>query len=208
MALPVLILALLLLLFFTKVKIKVHFRHQQDADDLYIKFRAWYGILRYTIRLPVNKAGEEPSVENASNSSEVDSERAMEGSWRDLISSFENKSDLIEHLSGFYRVFRDFADRVKVKKFEWHSVAGAGDAVYTATVAGGCLALKGSVFGLLSRYLYFAKLPSYSVTPDFGRIIFNTTLTCILQIRIGEAILAAIKLLRYWNEQKAKSRTL
>ncbi|WP_160118392.1 DUF2953 domain-containing protein [Bacillus sp. V59.32b] len=205
LAIPALILALLLLLFFTKVKIRIHFRHQHDADEFYIKFRAWFGILRYTITIPVSKSGEDSPVETAEDSDEDDDpERTNQVSWRELISNFDNQNELIEHVTGFYRVVRNFLGRVKVKKFEWHSVAGTGDAVYTAVLAGGCLGLKGSVFGLLSSYLHFTKLPSYSVTPDFGRMVFNTSLTCILQIQIGEAIFAAIKLLRYWNEEKAK----
>ncbi|CAH0346870.1 hypothetical protein BCI9360_03235 [Bacillus sp. CECT 9360] len=209
MAILVLILALLLLVFFTKVKIKIHFRHQQDADEFYIKFRAWFGILHYTITIPVSKSEEDSPVETAVDSDEDDdSERTNQVSWRDLISSFDNQNELIEHVTGFYRVVRDFLGRVKVKKIDWHSVTGTGDAVYTAMLAGGYLGLKGSVFGLLSSYLHFTKLPSYAVTPDFGRMVFNTSLTCILQIRIGEAILAAIKLLRYWNEEKTKFRKL
>jgi hypothetical protein len=211
LGLPILFLALLLLLFVTKVKIKVHFHHQQDGDDFYIKFRAWFGILRYTIAVPIIKLDDDSAAfvtKTKRGFGEGNKEESTSvASWRDMINNFDNLNQVIEHMTGFYKIVRDLLSRVKVKKFEWNSFAGTGDAAYTGMLAGGYLGLKGSVLALLGNYLSFKKLPLYTVTPDFSRAVFYTSFTCIIQIRVGEAILAGIKLLRYWNGEKAKFKT-
>ncbi|MDQ0221077.1 DUF2953 domain-containing protein [Peribacillus cavernae] len=211
LVIPVLLLALILLLFFTKVKIKIHYHHQQDGDDFYIKFRAWLGILRYTIAVPISKLDDDSQTNVVQTEMGTDeggkNETTGDVSWGDILTSFEDLNMLIEHIAGFHRISRDFLHKVKVKNFRWHSLAGTGDAVYTGMLTGGCLGIKGSIIGLLSTYLRFKKPPSYSVTPDFGRAVFYTSLTCIFQVRIGEAIWARIKLLRYWNGEKIKYNT-
>lgn len=211
LVIAVIFLALLFLFFFTKVKIKIHYCHEQHGDDFYIKFRALFGILRYTIAVPKVKLDEDSraiSVQTTMGTGEsIDKQITDDISWQDIINSFENIHGLIDHISRLHTIIRNILSRVKVKKFEWHSVAGTGDAAYTGMLTGGFLGIKGSIIGMLTAYLHFTRHPSYSVTPSFGQAVFNTSLTCIFQVRIGEAILAAIKLLRYWNTEKIKIKT-
>lgn len=206
----VIFLALLFLLFFTKVKINIHYCHKEHGDDFFIKFRALFGILRYTIAVPKVKHDEDPqtiSVQTTTGTDENIDKQTEDTSWQDIINSFENFQGLIEHIGRLHTIIRNLLSKVKVKKFEWHSAAGTGDAASTGMLTGGFLGIKGSIIGMLTAYLHFTRHPSYSVTPSYGQAVFNTSLTCIFQVRIGEAILAAIKLLRYWNTEKMKIKT-
>ncbi len=42
-------------------------------------------------------------------------------------------------------------------------------------------------------------MPNLSVTPHFQFAILQTQLTCIFQFRIGHAILAGLKLIKFWK---------
>lgn len=194
-----LVLTLLSLLFITRLKIKVHYHHQQADDIFYIKFRAWFGILRYTIAVPLESFPDDTTVKNSQENDHVETDKEI--SMKNVINSFK---DITRHISGNKKSIMGFLNRVKVRKFDWHTVAGTGDAALTGTLAGGCLGIKGCIIGMLGTYLIFTKKPSYSVTPNFREAVFHTSLTCIFQVRIGEAIWAAIKLLRYWNAEKMK----
>ncbi len=66
-------------------------------------------------------------------------------------------------------------------------------------ISGALWTLKGSIVGLLSHYLKLRQMPNLSVTPHFQFVILQTRLTCIFQLRIGHAILAGLKLLKFWK---------
>ncbi|RFU66222.1 DUF2953 domain-containing protein [Peribacillus glennii] len=205
-------LALLVLLVFTRVKIIVHYHHQPPTpDDFCIKLRAWFGILRYTMNVPMNKKTHNASKDQDMASKESEKENA-EGPGNSNLREYplNGLMDTDQFISKFYsyhRLCKAMFRKVKVRKFEWHSLAGTGDAFYTGMVAGGFLAVKGSIIGILDSYLHFKRQPAFSVTPDFARPVFYTSITCIFQVRIGEAILAAIKLSRYLNAENTSANT-
>ena len=37
----------------TKIKVKIRYQHVRDNDEFIIKLSAWFGLLRYTINIPV-----------------------------------------------------------------------------------------------------------------------------------------------------------
>ncbi|WP_180954683.1 DUF2953 domain-containing protein [Bacillus sp. V5-8f] len=206
------VLALILLLMFTRMKIIVHYHHQPpDPDVFYIQFRAGFGILQYTMNVPSNKKNRNPSkrTDTGSFGSKNDLEKASNKAnfLEEAINGLHQPGQLINQVSAFSRPLKKIIHKVKVRKLEWHSLAGAGDASYTGTMAGGFLAVKGAIIGMLYEFLLFKRQPIFSVTPDFARAVFSTSITCIFQLRIGEAILAAIKLLRYLNTQNIKTNT-
>ena len=47
------LLVLFLLIIITKIKVKIRYQHVRDNDELIIKLSAWFGLLRYTINIPV-----------------------------------------------------------------------------------------------------------------------------------------------------------
>ncbi len=44
---------LLFLLMFTKVTVNIFLQHEQDNDQLTVKFRALFGLIKYTIDVPL-----------------------------------------------------------------------------------------------------------------------------------------------------------
>ena len=52
---------------------------------------------------------------------------------------------------------------------------------------------------MLSHFLRLKEMPELSVTPHFQMAIIQTRFTCIFQFRIGNAILAGLKLIKFWK---------
>ena len=46
-------------------------------------------------------------------------------------------------------IVRKFFKKVSVKRFEWHSMIGVGDAAHTGMATGALWAIKGSIVGLI-----------------------------------------------------------
>ncbi|MGE7758891.1 DUF2953 domain-containing protein [Peribacillus sp. NPDC097895] len=204
----------LLLLIFTKVRVYIDFKRVQKNDLIHIKLSAWYGLFHYTFKVPVIKMDDDSAaivVKQEQGMKEEEKKEEMKKiTPEDLRDEFADMKEILHHVVGFHRTVRHFTGKVQVKKFTWHSMVGAKNAAHTGMLTGVCWALKGSIIGLLTTYFNFRIMPSYSITPDFHRWQANTTISCILQFRIGQAMVTGIKLLRYWKGGKAnfKSRKL
>ena len=116
-----------------------------------------------------------------------------------LYTYLSNTKEILQHVINMNVILRKFMKRVIVKHFEWHSLVGVGDAAHTGTITGALWTLKGSIIGMLSHFLRLKEMPTISVTPHFQLAIIQTRLTCIFQFRIGYAILAGLKLIKFWK---------
>jgi hypothetical protein len=47
-------------------------------------------------------------------------------------------------------------------------------------------------------------MPQLTVTPHFQAAVIHTELTCMFQFRIGHAILAGLKLIKFWKGGKPR----
>ncbi|MFS0669701.1 DUF2953 domain-containing protein [Peribacillus frigoritolerans] len=196
----------LLIVIFTKVRVSIDYKRVQANDLIHIKLSAWYGLFHYTFKVPVIK------MEDDSGTTVVKKEQEMNGKTNkeekkkitaeDLRDGFADILETLQHIIGFHKIVRKFAGKIQVKKFTWHSKVGTKNAAHTGVLTGACWALKGSIIGLLTTYFNFRIMPSYSITPDFQRWQANTSISCILQFRIGQAMVTGIKLLRYWKGGK------
>jgi hypothetical protein len=90
---------------------------------------------------------------------------------------------------------------------EWNSMIGIGDAARTGTLVGALWIVKGSIIGVISNYIRLKEMPKLSITPNFQQAISQTRFSCMIQFRIGNAMLAGIKLVKYWKGGKPKFRT-
>ena len=202
------LLVVFILIIMTKIKVKIRYQHIRENDEFSIKLSAWFGLLRYTIRVPViNVDADSASIklkENTGMSDQTKVEKDKRITPETVIDFMKNMKELLEHVVGFHRIIRHFLKKVQVKQFEWHSRIGLGDAAHTGALVGSCWAIKGSIIGLLTATLHFRVLPLLTITPDFQEESADTTIICILRFRIGQAIMTGIKLLRYWKGSKAK----
>ena len=198
-------LILFILIIFTKLTIILNYYHHNDNDDLKIELRIWFGLIKYTINVPLIKIDDNsPSVVVKSNtqmgsSANQESEQETQIGKDKIMTMWANSKEIWHRVVNLHIIIQKFLNKVNLKQFQWHSMIGVGDAAHTGTITGALWALKGSIIGLISHYLKLKEMPTLSVTPHFQLAIIQTRLTCIFQFRIGYAILAGLKLIKFWR---------
>ncbi|MEH7176502.1 DUF2953 domain-containing protein [Neobacillus vireti] len=200
------IILLLLLIIFSKLTIHLTYFHHNDNDELTLKFSIWFGLIKYTMNVPLIKIDDNsPSIvvkENTKMGDSGESEASQKEAQiteDDIISKWNNAKELIQHVFNLQVIVSKFLKRIVIKHFEWHSLVGIGDAAHTGVIAGALWTIKGSIVGLISHFLSLKNMPVLSVTPHFQLAIIQTRITCIIQFRIGYAILAGLKLIKFWK---------
>ncbi|WHX99615.1 DUF2953 domain-containing protein [Neobacillus sp. DY30] len=202
----ILILLFIILIIFSKLTIRLNYFHHNDNDELKIQFRIWFGLIRYTMNVPLIKIDDNsPSIVMKENtqmgdSSEKQSPTKEEQITKDgFMSNLSNAKEIMQHVVNMNVIISKFIKRIVIKHFEWHSLVGVGDAAHTGIITGALWTLKGSIIGMLSHFLRLKEMPVLSITPHFQLAIIQTHVTCIFQFRIGYAILAGLKLIKFWK---------
>ncbi|MFE8704180.1 DUF2953 domain-containing protein [Cytobacillus sp. FJAT-54145] len=187
--------------------------HAQDNDDLVIKFKALFGLIQYKIKVPLIKLDENSAsivvkekVEQGPQEKNIQSEK-RKITPNEMLKSFSDMRELLNHVVALHTIIRKFLKKVTVKNLEWQSVIGVGDAAYTGMITGAFWAIKGSIVGLVSNYMKVKVVPNIMITPNFQQAISQTSLKCMIEFRIGHAILAGIKLFKFWKGGKPRFKT-
>ncbi len=203
----IILIFLILLLIFTKITIYLNYYHHKDDDQLNIELRAWYGIIRYKKSIPLIKVDEQsPSLivkgKNEAGDKAQTEEKTSKITPHDVMTNLKNFREILGHVFELNRIIKKFLNKVSVKKFEWSTIIGVGDALYTGVASGALWAVKGSLLGLASDYLSFKEMPQIMVHPNFNQMMTRTDLSCMFQFRTGHAIVAGLKLIKFWKGGK------
>ncbi|MFC7786945.1 MULTISPECIES: DUF2953 domain-containing protein [unclassified Rossellomorea] len=210
-----LIMFILFVLIITKLTVTLSLYHGNDNDHFKVKLRAWFGLLKYTIDIPLVKLDddgpnivleEEQKRGNESNPSKTKASK-KKITPQDFIDSLYDTKEIIIHVQSLHRIIRSFLKKVKLDHVQWKTLFGTGDAASTGTLTGTIWGMKGSIIGILSGYVRLQSMPVIEVTPMFQHAVIQTQFSCIIQFRIGNAILVGFKILRYWRGGMAKFKT-
>nr|WP_285868919.1 DUF2953 domain-containing protein [Mesobacillus maritimus] len=201
-----LILILLLIsIVLTKIKVFIDFYHGKDDDQLTITLKAWGGLLTYKKEIPMIKVAEDDAAvvikEKTKTGPSENTTHEQENSFneKDLVNSLHDTKAILEHVLGLHTLVRKLMRKVKVKKLEWHTGVGIGDAASTAILCGAIWGLKGAIVGLISNYMRLTVHPVLTVTPNFQQFASQIQLKCIFQLRVGHAMWTGLKLVKYWK---------
>jgi Protein of unknown function (DUF2953) len=215
------LIVVLLILFFiifliliTRLTVIVDLLHVGDDDHLKIKFRAWLGIIRYTISIPLIKVDDEANLivkqeqklgdENSNNKVKKGQEKITP---EEEVRAISDVKEILQHVVGLHKIVRRFLKKVKVRELEWHSQIGIGDAAHTGMLTGLAWSIKGGVVGIISQYMQLHTTPVITITPEFNVYCSRTKLQCMIQFRIGHAMLAGIQLIKYWKGGRPKLKS-
>lgn len=191
---------LCILIIFSKLTIYLNYYHHKDNDNLKIEFRLWFGLIRYHKNIPLIKVdNDSPSIVVKGEGESENDENVSRITPQKVINRIKNIHKIIDHVFQLNIIVKKFLKRISIKKFEWNSVIGVGDAVHTGMATGAIWTIKGSVVSLLSHYLRMKVMPNLMVQPNFQQMITSTELSCMFQFRIGYAILAGLKLVKWWR---------
>ncbi|MED3563636.1 DUF2953 domain-containing protein [Bacillus xiapuensis] len=194
----------------------MNYFHHNDNDDLNIEFRIWFGLIKLKKHIPLIKIDDNsPSMvvktkKKKDHSSEKTSDSGVHQiTPDDVMTNFKNVKEILEHVIHMHLIIRKFFKKISVKQFEWHTLFGVGDAAHTGVLCGGLWTIKGGITGLLSNYFKLKEMPVLTVTPHFQATVIQTQVSCIFQFRIGHAIFAGLKLIKFWKggRPKLKSNT-
>ncbi|QFT90188.1 hypothetical protein FIU87_16110 [Bacillus sp. THAF10] len=198
----------------TRITVHFYFHHAEDNDQLTIKLRAWYGLLRYTIDVPLISIDKDTASIHVEEKTKVGTGDPAKGkqkekdfSPKEILQSFQDTYELIRHVVGMHEIVRRFLSRLEVKEVEWHTNIGVGDAAHTGMVTGAGWAIKGGIIGIISHYTNFQAQPIISITPYFQHKVSQTLFTCMIRFRIGHAMLAGIRIVKYWKGGRPKFKT-
>jgi len=200
-----LLLVLLVAIIMTRLKVSIHYFHAQDDDSLKIEFKAWYGLIKYKLNVPLIKVDDNSPTIVVKDEVQIGEDeknkkkKTMQLSAEDIVNSFKDIKVLLEHVVSFHRIIRHFLLKVQVKQLEWHTFIGVGDAALTGMLTGAIWTIKGSIIGIISQYLRLLENPNMSVSPQFQMAVSQTSFKCMLQFRIGHAMVAGIKLVKFWK---------
>jgi hypothetical protein len=195
---------LIFIILVSKIKVFLHLLHTGDDDYIKIEFRLW-GVIRYKIEIPFLKLDEEsPSLVTKTKvktgkEEKTKKEDKTKVSSKDMLNTFEDTEKILRHVVSLHHLIRNFLKRVVVKKFEWHSIIGLGDAAATGMISGAVWAVKGSILAIISHYFKLVVIPQMTIQPHFQAFVSHTSFKCIFQFRIGHAMLAGIKLVKFWK---------
>lgn len=201
----ILLFFLIVSIFLTKLKVSIHYFHFKDDDSLKIEFKAWLGLIKYKLNIPLIKVDDNsPSIVikdevQSGTTEETNKKNTMQFSAEDLLDSVRDIKALLKHVVSFHRILRHFLKKIDVTEVEWHSIMGVGDAASTGMLTGALWTIKGSIIGIISHYFRLLDNPNMSIQPQFQMAISQTSFKCMLQFRIGHAIVAGIKLLKFWK---------
>ena len=197
----------------TKLNIILYYFHNNDNDHLKVELKAWFGLIKYKMELPLIKIDDNsPTIvtkkeKTAGSQESPEKTETKQYSADDLLNSLQDTKELLTHVISLHRIVRTFVKKISIKKFEWQTLVGVGDAAITGMLTGAIWAIKGSIIGLLSHYTKLKVEPNIMVIPQFQFAVSQTVISCMFQFRIGHAMVAGIKLIKYWKGGKAKFKT-
>lgn len=199
----------------TRLTIFIEANHSQDDDHIKIRFSIWFGLIRYTINVPmVAVDNESPSVvfkkEKKGNVAKDEKKKKEKFSVHNLMDNLHDTKVIIQRVIDVVPILKSFLKKITVSKFEWHSHIGVGDAANTGMITGLGWSIKGTIVGVMSHYFSLKTPPDYSITPSFQVAVSETRLRCMIHFRIGYAMVAGIKAIKRWRGglPKFKSQTL
>ncbi|KAB2338838.1 DUF2953 domain-containing protein [Cytobacillus depressus] len=196
---------------FSKLKVYFRYDHLNDDDHIKVEFRAWFGLIRYKIEMPLIKIDDNsPTVvvkqEKSMKQESVNKDTKQFGA-QDLLNYFHDVKAILHSVVSLNRIIKKFLRKVTIRQFDWHTSFGLGDAAYTGMFTGAFWAMKGSIIGVISHFMKLKTPPNLSITPQFQFALSQTSISCIFYFRIGHAMLAGIKLMKYWKGGRTIFRT-
>ncbi|WP_138753454.1 DUF2953 domain-containing protein [Paenibacillus sinopodophylli] len=188
-----------ILILSSQVVIKGHLRRIGHNDDAEVNIKALFGIIRYTLKVPIIQfTGTSVQLKE-----EVSKTSAGINTWKEfnedidpekVVSSIEKFKHLLQMTRNLTGWVRKTLTKVRLLEWNWNTSVGTGDAMWTAMSTGLVWSVKTSIIGVLSQMVKLKTEPKMNVQPIYQRSAFTTEWSCIAQIRFGYAILAGLQL--------------
>ncbi len=200
------IVLLIIFIYFIKISVKVTFKYDENDAVIQFRVRALLGLIKLLFLYPNPKKKDRSNV---TETTELEKERQAKEEERDddfePLRPWVTIHALLQHLSRIQDIVSNFLKKVQIRKFEWSSHFGTGEAASTGVLSGTVWALKGNAIGLISNFFSLMEQPKISVTPHFQEKVIKTECQCMFRFRLGHAIFAGIRLFLTWRKVKKQA---
>jgi hypothetical protein len=190
-----------------KLSVHIDLLHAQDNEHFKVTLKTFFGLFRYTIDIPLVKIDKESpgivitrqdEIGNGQSNVKVQ-KKTNKYTPSEIVHSLKQMKQFINHVVHLNSIVKKFMSHISVTKFEWHTKFGIGDAAYTGMAVGIGWSFKYGVIALLSKYMKLKVSPILTITPSFQQPTSQTKLVCMIHFRIGHAMLAGMRIVKYWR---------
>lgn len=183
------------LIAFSRLTLRLEYKRQGSDDRLFIEAVAFWGLLRYGLTVPV--IGVNLAVEDVPGL-KIKVAEGEKPDDEEYVASFSVIYCLLRRLGAFYTRYRQAVlylwRRLRVTRFEWHTMLGTGEPATTGAVCGLLWGLKGFMMGRLNPQLQDPG--SISLIPDFKSPGFSTLIKLAGSIQLRHLFTSGYYFLR------------
>lgn len=195
----------IIVLLFVLIKIEVNGKISLSEAQLDIKIR----LLCFTIinlqipnidvkpfpfKILMKKKSQSPLSKDTDTIVEGDPEKWLD-EMKDLTSLLK---DLVTDKKQILKV-------IKVRKLSWETSVGFGEAPLTAVIVGVIWTIKANFLKIADDLVAITNQPAIQVHPYFQTIQAETKFSCMTTIRLGQAITAGYRIMKYWKGRHQSS---
>ncbi|SCY99123.1 DUF2953 domain-containing protein [Alkaliphilus peptidifermentans] len=192
---------LVILIAFSNVSIRILFLKKNSRNEIVITLKLLFGLIKYRLEIPFVELMKSERyysfIQLNSNIDIADKKVIKEPS--DAALNF-NELNLIYkkvmHLYEKYKIINKYImEKLVIDQFMWVTEVGVEDAAITAIATGTLWMLKSNIFNLINRKVSLEDF-NINVLPVYGIDKFETSLDCIIRLKIGYIIIAGIKMIK------------
>ena len=147
----------------------------------------------------VNSSHRSPTMQGERGSEAEHAEVTTEDVWR-LLTHWQALKSIFDEAKP---VLRKLGHRALFRRLQVKLTVGTSDVVTTGIAYGTTWAVTMGIIGSITYWARFSQKPTVHVNADFQKATVEGSAECIVEIRLGYAILAGLRLLRVWRSVKA-----
>lgn len=203
--------ALIIVFALFMIRIELYYRRHGEDDALRITISTLAGLIRIKRQFPVLKLdADQLSVETKETNRQPFTLGRSQKKRRMTVEKLLQLQQKVQYwkkrIIDLLQIIKGFLARVRCEQLMWRSTVGTGDAAAAGTLTGVVWGIKTSTLGWATRYLKMKTVPELDVTPDFNHPRLDTHFRCIVKFRLGDAIVAGIRLFFHTKKGALKKR--
>ena len=196
---------LVIIIFISRLTITAHYVHSNRKDYFTVRIVALFGLVSKTFSLPETLLDKKAEDTLKKDRQQVE-QREHQSIFKKIRADAQIVKDLLRLFNDSKHTLRKFLKKTVVHEFSWVSSIGAGDAALTGKLIGATWSIKGIVQMLVYQFFTVRCRPCFNVEGLYNNRMISTEFNCIFSIRVGDAILTAIQLLRYWKSGRTNTQ--
>lgn len=195
------LLLLLIVISFSTIHISIYFVHRNDNSNIQVNFKM-YRFLKYRLNVPlimVDTQDHSVKIREEKQTTLGKKKEKKKISFSQIKKQIHSFKQMLKHINHFYQILAAFLKKMRVKKVEWHSAIGLGEASSSAIAAGTVWGFKGIAIQVLNAFFKLEGSPNVTVVPVFQGMHSETRFSCMISFKIGHAIVVMLKILKSWR---------